>query len=208
VVALFVYVGGEVAIGSFLVNMMAEPHIAGLPEAVGGRYLALYWGGAMVGRFIGSAVLRKVSPGAVVAFNASANVVLLGVAMLFAGRVAMWAILSIGLFNSIMFPTIFTLAIAKLGKQTSRASGLLCMAIVGGAIVPVVQGYFADHLGVLMSFFVPALCYIYIIFYGLRGHVVRGHGARRLPVAPSMGTSSEREEASAAPAPPPRRAAG
>ena len=90
-----------------------------------------------------------------------------------AGKVAMWAVLAIGLFNSIMFPTIFTLGLARLGRHTGEGSGVLCMAIVGGAIVPVVQGYFADTIGLLPSFFVPAICYAYIVFYGLKGHVVR-----------------------------------
>jgi FHS family L-fucose permease-like MFS transporter len=172
-VAIFVYVGAEVAIGSFLVNFMAEPHIGGLDEATAGRYLSLYWGGAMVGRFIGAYLLRKVKPGYLLAFNASVAIALLIVAMSTAGTTAMWAVLAIGLFNSIMFPTIFTLAIARLGRHTGEGSGVLCMAIVGGAIVPVVQGYFADNMGVLMSFFVPVICYAYIVYYGLKGHEVR-----------------------------------
>lgn len=172
-VAIFMYVGAEVAIGSFLVNFMAQPEVAGLPESVAGRYLSLYWGGAMVGRFIGAAVLRRVRPGVVLAFNASCAIVLLIIAMSSAGRVAMWAVLGIGLFNSIMFPTIFTLGLARLGRHTGEGSGVLCMAIVGGAIVPVVQGYFADTIGLLPSFVVPAVCYAYIVFYGLKGHVVR-----------------------------------
>ncbi len=173
-VAIFMYVGAEVAIGSFLVNFMAEPEVGGLSEHVAGRYLALYWGGAMVGRFIGAAVLRKVKPGLVLAFNSACASALLLIAMASAGKVAMWAVLGIGLFNSIMFPTIFTLGVAKLGRRTGEGSGVLCMAIVGGAIVPVVQGYFADTMSLLSSFFVPALCYAYIAFYGLKGHVVRG----------------------------------
>jgi FHS family L-fucose permease-like MFS transporter len=173
-IAIFVYVGAEVAIGSFIVNFISLPEIGGLsvPDA-GKYYLPLYWGGAMVGRFIGAFVLRKVSPGRVLACHATCVIVLLVVAMMFSGRVAMWSVLSIGLFNSIMFPTIFTLAIAKLGRHTGEGSGVLCMAIVGGALVPVLQGYFADHIGVLPSFFVPAICYAYIIYYGLKGHQVR-----------------------------------
>ena len=173
-VAIFMYVGAEVAIGSFLVNFMAQPEVGGLTEQAAGRYLALYWGGAMVGRFIGAAVLRKVKPGHVLAFNATCAILLLLVAMSLSGRVAMWAVLGIGLFNSIMFPTIFTLGVARLGRHTGEGSGVLCMAIVGGAIVPVIQGYFADTTGLLASFFVPAICYAYIVFYGLKGHVVRG----------------------------------
>lgn len=173
-VAIFMYVGAEVAIGSFLVNFMSQSEVGGLSEKTAGSYLSLYWGGAMVGRFIGAMVLRKIKPGRVLAFNAACAIVLLLVAMSSAGKVAMWAVLAIGLFNSIMFPTIFTLGLAKLGRHTGEGSGVLCMAIVGGAIVPVIQGYFADTIGLLPSFFVPAVCYAYIVFYGLKGHVVRG----------------------------------
>lgn len=172
-VAIFMYVGAEVAIGSFLVNFMSQPEVGGLSEKAAGQHLALYWGGAMVGRFIGALVLRKVKPGYVLAFNATCAIVLLLVAMSSAGKVAMWAVLGIGLFNSIMFPTIFTLGVARLGRHTGEGSGVLCMAIVGGAIVPVIQGYFADTIGLLTSFFVPVICYAYIVFYGLKGHVVR-----------------------------------
>jgi FHS family L-fucose permease-like MFS transporter len=173
VVAIFVYVGAEVSIGSFLVSFMSQPDVAALPEQTAGRYLSLYWGGAMVGRFIGSAVLRQVSPGYVLAFNAAIVIALLGGGMFAPGHLAMWAVLAIGLFNSIMFPTIFTLAIERLGPRTSTASGWLCTAIVGGALVPVLMGYFADTIGIRLAFFVPAVCYAYIVHYGLSGHVVR-----------------------------------
>ncbi|WP_129776916.1 sugar MFS transporter [Peristeroidobacter soli] len=172
-VAIFTYVGAEVAIGSLLVNFMSQPDVGGLTEKTAGSYLSLYWGGAMVGRFIGAFVLRKIKPGLVLAFNAACAIALLLIAMSLSGKVAMWAVLAIGLFNSIMFPTIFTLGVAKLGRHTGEGSGVLCMAIVGGAIVPVIQGYFADTIGLLSSFFVPAICYAYIVFYGLKGHVVR-----------------------------------
>jgi FHS family L-fucose permease-like MFS transporter len=169
-VGIFLYVGAEVALGSFLVNFLGRPEIAGLSEDVAGKYLSLYWGGAMVGRFIGVAILAKVKPGHLLAFNAFVVAILLVVVMIFAGRVAMWALLLIGLFNSIMFPTIFTLALEGLGKFTSEGAGVLCMAIVGGAIVPLIQGLVADQVGVLYSFLVPLVCYAYIAFYGLRGH--------------------------------------
>jgi MFS transporter, FHS family, L-fucose permease len=176
-IAIFVYVGAEVSIGSFLVNFMAQPEIGGLSEGAAGRYLSLYWGGAMVGRFIGAYVLRRIKPGYVLACNAACVILLLIIAMSSAGAVAMWAVLAIGLFNSIMFPTIFTLAIAGLGRHTGEGSGVLCMAIVGGAIVPVIQGFFADTMGILTSFFVPAICYGYIVYYGLRGSEVRSADA-------------------------------
>ena len=173
VVALFLYVGAEVAIGSFLVNFMAQPEIAGLPEQKAGHYLSLYWGGAMVGRFIGSAVMRRIKPGHLLAFNAAVVVLLLLSAMTMRGPVAMWSALAIGLFNSIMFPTIFTLAIDRLGRRTSTGSGWLCTAIVGGALVPVLMGFVADQVGLQLAFIVPAVCYAYIVHYGLVGHVVR-----------------------------------
>jgi MFS transporter, FHS family, L-fucose permease len=169
-VAIFTYVGAEVSIGSFLVNFMSRPEIGGLTENVAGRYLSLYWGGAMVGRFIGAVVLRKIKPGYVLAFNATIVALLLVTAMTVGGSTAMWAVICIGLFNSIMFPTIFTLAIDGLGPRTGEGSGVLCMAIVGGAIVPVIQGFAADHIGILLSFVVPAVCYLYIVHYGLKGH--------------------------------------
>jgi len=167
---IFLYVGAEVGIGSFLVNFMEQPHIAGLSVDTAAKYLSLYWGGAMVGRFIGSALLSKIRPGRLLAFNACVVAVLLATAILVSGPVAMGCLLAIGLFNSIMFPTIFTLAIDGLGKHTGAGSGILCMAIVGGAIVPVAQGFLADHIGIQWSFCVPVLCYLYIAYYGFKGH--------------------------------------
>ena len=169
-IAIFLYVGAEVSIGSFFVNFVEQPQIAGLPAAVAGGYLSLFWGGAMVGRFVGSFVLRYYKPGSVLAFNAFAAATLLAVAMVTAGPTAMWAIIAIGLFNSIMFPTIFTLAIEGLGRRTGEGSGVLCMAIVGGAIVPVAMGWLADHASLLYSFALPLVCYLYIAYYGRRGH--------------------------------------
>jgi FHS family L-fucose permease-like MFS transporter len=172
-VAIFVYVGGEVSIGSFLVNFMGQPDIAGLRPAEAGKYLSFYWGGAMVGRFIGAAVLRKINPGKVLGFNAVVASILVVIAMIASGFVSMWAILAVGLFNSIMFPTIFTLGVDGLGKHTGQGSGILCMAIVGGAILPVLQGVFADMpaVGIHHAFFIPVLCYVYIAYYGFKGHI-------------------------------------
>lgn len=168
---IFVYVGGEVAIGSFLVNFIGEPDIAGLAEADAAKYISYYWGGAMVGRFIGAVVMQKIAAGKVLAFNAVAAALLVLVAMSSSGSLAMWAILSVGLFNSIMFPTIFSLAVTGLGKYTSQGSGVLCLAIVGGAIIPLLQGVLADNIGLQLSFILPVLCYGYICFYGLKGSV-------------------------------------
>jgi FHS family L-fucose permease-like MFS transporter len=183
-VAIFLYVGAEVSIGSFLVNFMEHPQIAGLSAQAAGNHLALYWGGAMVGRFIGAAVMTRIRPGTVLAFNACVNAALIALAIVLAGPLAMWAMLAIGLFNSIMFPTIFTLAIAGLGPRTGEGSGVLCMAIVGGAIVPVMQGWLADHVSLLYSFVLPLACYLYIAYYGSKGHVATAaslHAHSRAP---------------------------
>ena len=123
----------------------------------------------MVGRFIGAAVMQKVDAGKVLAFNAFFAVILISIAMLTSGGLAMWSILLVGLCNSIMFPTIFSLALNSLGKHTSQGAGILCLAIVGGAIVPLVQGVLADLVGVQLSFIIPVICYIYIVFYGWTG---------------------------------------
>lgn len=168
-IGIFVYVGAEVAIGSFLVNLFAEPTIAGMEESEAAKYIAYYWGGAMVGRFIGAAVMQKIAGGKVLAFNATASVVLLLITIFSSGAVAMWAVLAIGLFNSIMFPTIFTLAINGLKEHTSQGSGILCLAIVGGAIIPYAQGLLADTIGLQISFILPIVCYVFIVHYGLKG---------------------------------------
>lgn len=168
---IFVYVGAEVSIGSFLVNYIGQPYIAGLKEADAGKFVSFYWGGAMVGRFAGSYIQRKIKPGYMLAFNAFVAAALVVTTMLTSGYFAMWAILLVGLFNSIMFPTIFSLGIEGLGKHTGQGSGILCMAIVGGAIIPVIQGLFADQIGIHHAFILPAICYLYIAYYGLKGHV-------------------------------------
>jgi FHS family L-fucose permease-like MFS transporter len=177
-VGIFVYVGAEVAIGSFLVNYFKEPYIGGLPEAQGAKLVSLYWAGAMIGRFIGAGTLRLYKPGKVLAVQAVGAAVLTVATMLATGSVAMWAVIAVGLFNSIMFPTIFTLAIDGLGKHTGQGSGILCMAIVGGALIPVAQGAIADAIGIHHCFILGTLCYIYIAWYGWKGHVpVRKHAA-------------------------------
>ncbi|WP_064791458.1 sugar MFS transporter [Shewanella woodyi] len=168
-VGIFVYVGAEVSIGSFLVNFLGESHIGGLKESEAAQLITYYWGGAMVGRFIGSAVMQKVAAGKVLAFNAAMAAILVAVAMLSSGDIAMWAILAVGLFNSIMFPTIFSLALRDLGPHTSQGSGVLCLAIVGGAILPLLQGITADAIGIQQAFFLPILCYAFILFYGVKG---------------------------------------
>ncbi len=229
-IAIFVYVGGEVAIGSFLVNYFKE--LLGMREAEAGTYVALYWGGAMIGRFFGSITLSgmtdtkkkniyaalvfvlalviamyvtkeyqnlaafslsgfgktltflvlvgvnfiafnlgKRKPGRTLSILAVIAAVLVIISMLTFGELAMWSILAVGLFNSIMFPTIFTLAINGLGKHTGQGSGILCTAIVGGALIPLAQGFLADNIGIHHAFILPVLCYAYIAYYGIKGHI-------------------------------------
>ncbi|MGO9084541.1 MAG: sugar MFS transporter [Candidatus Sulfotelmatobacter sp.] len=248
-IAIFVYVGGEVSIGSFLVNYFSQPEIGGLTEKVAAGFVALYWGGAMVGRFFGSALLSGAkavymglaSVGGVLLFLISSWVAhtwadklaapvghldfvallwalvsvlvaarplfalvavvaavlgigmalrggrlvvptrlllgicavcaasLVAISMLATGHVAMWSIILVGFFNSIMFPSIFTLGVAELGPLTGDGSGVMIMAIVGGAIVPVMQGAIADRIGIHHAFFLPVLCYLYILFFAISG---------------------------------------
>jgi FHS family L-fucose permease-like MFS transporter len=168
-VGIFVYVGAEVSIGSFLINFLSDPSIAGIKESDAAKYIAYYWGGAMVGRFIGAAVMQYISANKVLVINGLSAVALVSIAMIFQGGIAMWAILLVGLFNSIMFPTIFSLAINQLGEATSHGAGVLCLAIVGGAVLPLLQGVLADFVGVQLSFILPVLCYVFIIYYGLSG---------------------------------------
>jgi FHS family L-fucose permease-like MFS transporter len=177
VVAIFVYVGAEVAIGSFLISYLSMPRIGGLSESAAAGYVSLYWGGAMVGRFAGFALLRKLDARLLLGVFAAVACVLLLVTMSSEGRVALWSIVAIGLFNSIMFPTIFTLGIERLGPMTDKASSLLIMAIVGGAVVPLLQGLLADRVGVQWAFVLPLVCYGYIVWYGLRGSRIDEHGA-------------------------------
>ncbi|WP_372340937.1 sugar MFS transporter [Paraglaciecola sp.] len=175
---IFAYVGAEVSIGGLLINFLGEKHIADMPQAVAANYIAYYWGGAMVGRFIGAVLMQKVSPKLLLSVNCLISVCLLMIAILGSGPLAMWSILLIGLFNSIMFPTIFSLSLFGLGANTSQGSGLLCLAIVGGAIVPVVQGLLADQIGLQLSFLLPVLCYAYIAYFALFGSNPRQNDAQ------------------------------
>ncbi|HET7222238.1 MAG TPA: sugar MFS transporter [Rhodanobacteraceae bacterium] len=167
--AIFVYVGAEVSIGSFMINYLSLPEIGNIPEARAAFYVSLYWGGAMVGRFIGSALLTRIDTRKLLAFNAGIAALLVIATMLTFGHVAMWSVVAIGLFNSVMFPNIFTLGIEKFGPLTGKVSSLLVMAIVGGAIIPLAQGALADYVGVHHAYVLPLVCYLYIIYYGLRG---------------------------------------
>lgn len=217
--AIFFYVGGEVAVGSFIISFLELDTVAGLTEAMSKNYLAMYWGGSMIGRFLGAIslnqgisetkktiymiltaaavflviygvvdltfgqmsffliflvlnflafIIGKSKPARTLAIFASINAVLLLVTIFSTGKIAMYGVLGVGIFNSIMFSNIFTLSISGLGKYTSQGSSLLVMAILGGALVPLIQGFIADsEFGVQKSFIVPVFCYLYVLFFGI-----------------------------------------
>lgn len=168
-IGIFVYVGAEVSIGSFLTNYFNQPNTGGFTIEAAARLVPYYWGGAMIGRFLGSGLLQRLKPGPVVGICSIIAGLLVITSMATFGLVAVWTILLVGLFNSVLFPSIFTLAIAELGPLTGRASGILCVAIVGGAIIPLLQGVIADHIGIHHAFILPVLCYVFIAYYGFRG---------------------------------------
>ena len=168
-IGIFVYVGAEVSIGSFLTNYFHRPEIGGFSIEKAALLVPYYWGGAMIGRFIGSALLQKLKTGPVLGICAIVAGCLVIASMMSFGLFAVWTILLVGLFNSVMFPSIFALAIAELGPLTGKASGVLCVAIVGGAIIPELQGLLADDIGIHHAFILPVLCYVFIAYYGFRG---------------------------------------
>jgi FHS family L-fucose permease-like MFS transporter len=168
-VGIFLYVGAEVSIGSFLVNFFGQKDIAGLVEAAAAGFVSYYWGSAMVGRFIGSALLQKIKPRGVLAVAAAIASLLVFITILATGKAAMWTILAVGFFNSVMFPIIFTLGIEDLGPLTSQGSSVLVMAIVGGAVIPLFQGMLADTIGIHTAFILPAICYLYVVYFALWG---------------------------------------
>src|SRR6266403_3859111 len=163
---IFLYVGGEVAIGSLIVSYLMQPSVLGLAAGLAGKKISFYWGGAMLGRFIGAWLLRLFAPGKVLACAAATVIILLTVSANTVGMVSGWSLLAIGLFNSIMFPTIFTLASEGLGKRAAEGSGVICVAIVGGAVVPLVTGNAADMWGLKLALIVPAVCYFTILAFG------------------------------------------
>jgi MFS transporter, FHS family, L-fucose permease len=167
--AIFVYCGAEVSIGSFLVNFLGQPDIGGLTERSAAHYVSFYWTGAMIGRFAGAALLRKIPANRALAGFSMMASALVCLTILSSGHIALWAIIAVGLFNSIMFPSIFALGIEGLGPLTGQGSGILIMAILGAAVLPVAQGALADHIGIHRAFILPAICYLYVAFYGLRG---------------------------------------
>ena len=167
VVALFVYVGAEVSVGSLLVSYLERPSTLALSAQSAGKHLSFYWGGAMVGRFIGAWLLERINPGKLLAGFATVAALLVLTSIGTHGAISGWAMISVGLFNSIMFPTIFSLAIQGLGKRAPEGSGLLCMAIVGGAIVPLLAGGVADAFSIATAMLVPVICYAIIVAFGL-----------------------------------------
>ncbi len=191
--AIFVYVGAEVSLGSFMINYISLPGIGGMSEVAAAGFVSLYWGGAMIGRFVGwfiqdsieapwllghrfasfrllGKILRtSVDPRRLLCLFAVIAGALVVTTMLSHDMVAVWSVVAVGLFNSIMFPNIFTLGIEKFGPLTGRVSSLLVMAIVGGALIPLAQGALADHIGLHHAFVLPLACYAYILFYGWKG---------------------------------------
>ncbi len=163
---IFTYVGAEVAIGSFLVNYIIE--ISPMSETQAATYVALYWGGAMAGRFLGIYTLKEFSPGKVLATHSILAIALILFSITSQGMIAVYALILVGFCNSIMFPTIFTLGIKGLDKSAQKASGLLATSILGGAIIPVITGMMADGVGLRMAFLLPALCYAYICLFGIK----------------------------------------
>jgi MFS transporter, FHS family, L-fucose permease len=162
--AIFFYVGAEVSIGSFLVSWLSDSQVAGLSEEQAGKYVSMYWGSAMLGRFIGSVLTAKYRPQLILQLSLVAAIILLLVATLsYSAFFSMWAIIAIGLFNSVQFPIIFSLSVSGMGKSTAYASGLLCTCIVGGALIPLLQGVAADSMSLRWSYIVPLLCYLYIL---------------------------------------------
>ncbi len=164
---IFLYVGAEVAIGSFIVNYLKQPSVLNLTDLSAGKLIPLYWGGALVGRFIGSGVLRVLSPGKVLAFNAIGAIALILISANSTGNVAAYSLLAVGLMNSIMFPTIFSLACEKLGSRAADGSGIINVAIAGGAIIPAIYGALADHVGLAAALGLPAACYAVIAAFGI-----------------------------------------
>jgi FHS family L-fucose permease-like MFS transporter len=166
--AIFAYVGAEVSIGTFLTNYIADTLNMGVEDA--NSYVSYYWGGMLVGRLIGSYLLKTVKPSIVLTICAAAAIVLVVLSVNTSGTLAVWSMIGVGLFNSVMFAIIFSLSVQGLGKYTTKASGILSTAIAGGAIISFSQGYLKDHSTWAIAFMIPVLCYLYIVFFGLNGY--------------------------------------
>jgi FHS family L-fucose permease-like MFS transporter len=165
--SIFLYVGAEVAIGSFIVNYLMQSEVLNLPEQKAGKLIALYWGGALVGRFIGSGLLRMVSPGLLLASVAAGAITLIAISANSTGTLAGYSLLAVGLMNAIMFPTIFSLACEKLGPRAADGSGIINVAICGGAIIPPMYGALADATSLAFALVLPAACYAIIAGFGI-----------------------------------------
>lgn len=187
-IGIFTYVGAEVSIGSFLSNYLSQPDIGGMSIRVAAGFVSFYWLGAMIGRFLGSAILRRVPTGRLLGIFAIVAFTLVGTSIASKGFVAMWSIILVGLFNSIMFPSIFTLGIDGLGPMTGRGSGVMIMAVVGGAIIPVIEGALADRIGIHHALIIPALCYVYVAFYGFNGSRHSSQGQSLTAISDSSST--------------------
>lgn len=170
VLAIFLYVGAEVTVGSFMISFLSLDQIAGLKEAAAATYVSMYWGGAMVGRFAGIILLNKLKANKALGIVTAIAFLLILVVIFTTGKVALWSIVLIGLFNSVMWPCIFPLAIAELKEYTSKASGILIMGCVGGAVIPLLQGVVADMIGLQHSFAIALVCYGYLFFYAMEGY--------------------------------------
>ncbi|WP_421875284.1 sugar MFS transporter [Marinoscillum sp.] len=166
VLAIFLYVGAEVTVGSFLINYLALEDIAGLSEQSAARYVSMYWGGAMIGRFIGVAFLNRVKVTNALTVVSTVAFFLVTISILSSGSLAVWTIVAVGLFNSVMWPCIFPLGIKGLGEYTSEGSGLMIMGVVGGAVIPLLQGVLADYWSLQYSFCIALVCYAYIAYFG------------------------------------------
>ena len=166
--AIFAYVGAEVSIGTFLTNYISDTMSVGVENA--NTYVSYYWGGMLVGRLLGSYLLQTVKPSIVLTFCAIAAILLISISVISSGSVAVWSMIGVGLFNSVMFAIIFSLSVEGLGKYTTKASGILSTAIVGGAIISFSQGYLKDHSTWAVAFMIPVVCYMYLVFFGLNGY--------------------------------------
>jgi FHS family L-fucose permease-like MFS transporter len=173
VLGIFFYVGAQVGVASFIFRY-SEFRIEGIPEKTAALYITYHLVAFMIGRFIGTALQQKIKPNHLLALFASASLILVLIAILGAGNMGIWAVIGIGFFHSIMFPTIFALALRNLGNFTKDGSTYLVMAIVGGALLPLAMGYISDVANILVAFIVPAVCYVFIIYYALKGYQIKG----------------------------------
>jgi FHS family L-fucose permease-like MFS transporter len=168
--AIFFYVGAEVAIGSVMINFLGQPEMGSIPHEAAAKYVSLYWGGAMIARLIGFFAMQKINARNALAFVAVLGTIAVSLTIFGHGPLALWAIVSCGLFNSVMWPCIFPMSLEGLGRFTSQGSGILVTMVVGGAIIPEVQGWMADHYGYQHSYAVVLVCYVYVLFFAISGY--------------------------------------